>query len=87
MESQAKSEARAPFMQHANDTGSCEVQIAVLTQRIKDMTEHLKRHKKDKHSMRGLIAMVNRRKKHLRYLSRTKHEKYLEVVKTLGLRH
>ncbi len=74
------------FKQHDTDTGSVEVQIALLTERIKYMTEHLKVHKKDKHSRLGLIKMVSRRKKLLKYLIRENPQKYFEITKKLGIR-
>lgn len=70
----------------AEDTGSPEVQIALLTTRINQLTEHLKEHKHDEHSRRGLIKMVGQRRRHLTYLSRNDPERYKEVVKRLGLR-
>lgn len=68
------------------DTGSPEVQIAILTHRINQLTEHLKAHKHDEHSRRGLLRMVGKRRRHLTYLSRTDPERYKEVVRRLGLR-
>lgn len=73
------------FQRHEQDTGSPEVQIAILTERINRLTEHLKKHKKDIHSRRGLIAMVNKRRKLLEYLKETNYPKYVEVSKKLGL--
>ncbi len=74
------------FRLHEGDTGSCEVQIALLTERIKRLTEHLKVHKKDKHSQRGLLKLVGRRRKLLRYLGREDPERYRKLVERLGLR-
>ncbi len=68
------------------DTGSVEVQIALLTERIKYLTEHLKVHKKDKHSRLGLIKLVSRRKKLLKYLQRENPVKYFEITDKLGIR-
>lgn len=68
------------------DTGSPEVQIAILTYRINQLTEHLKAHKHDEHSRRGLLRMVGKRRRHLTYLSQTDPERYKEVVRRLGLR-
>ncbi|MCA9349485.1 30S ribosomal protein S15 [Candidatus Saccharibacteria bacterium] len=68
------------------DTGSAEVQIAILTERIVEMTEHLKLHKKDNHSRRGLLAMVSKRRRLLDYLQRTAPDKYTKLVKELSLR-
>ena len=69
-----------------NDTGSPEVQIALLTERIKYLTEHFKVHGKDFHSRRGLLMLVGKRRRLLDYLMRTSVEKYREVIKDLGIR-
>ncbi|MEQ8432853.1 30S ribosomal protein S15 [Maricaulaceae bacterium MS644] len=69
-----------------NDTGSAEVQIAVLTERIANLTEHFKTHKKDNHSRRGLLKMVSQRRRLLDYLKKVKEERYKDVVQKLGLR-
>ncbi|MEO0139082.1 MAG: 30S ribosomal protein S15 [candidate division WOR-3 bacterium] len=74
------------FMRHEKDTGSPEVQIALLTQRINHLTEHVKRHKKDVHSRYGLLKLVEKRKKLMRYLKRTDYRRYVQVIKELGLR-
>lgn len=71
---------------HEGDTGSPEVQIAVLTKRIADLTEHLKEHKKDNHSRRGLFKMVGRRRGLLNYLQKTDIERYRAIVEKLGIR-
>jgi small subunit ribosomal protein S15 len=71
---------------HEKDTGSPEVQIAILTEKINRLTEHLKKHKKDIHSRRGLIAMIHIRRRHLEYLRERDYQKYLEVVNKLGLK-
>ncbi|WP_426998820.1 30S ribosomal protein S15 [Pseudarthrobacter sp. N5] len=68
------------------DTGSPEVQVAVLTQRIKDLTEHMKVHKHDYHTQRGLLAMVGRRKRMLTYLKNTDIARYRALIERLGLR-
>jgi small subunit ribosomal protein S15 len=68
------------------DTGSAEVQIAMLSRRIKDLTEHLKTHKHDHHSRRGLLLLVGRRRRLLNYLSRTDINRYRSVIERLGLR-
>ena len=68
------------------DTGSCEVQVALLTSRIQDLTGHFKTNKNDVHSQRGLIKMVNTRRKLLSYLKRTQSDRYLALINTLGLR-
>lgn len=74
------------FKREAQDTGSPEVQIALLTARVTSLTEHLKLHKKDFHSRRGLMGMVNRRRKLLRYLKRTNAGIYQKVIQELSLR-
>ena len=74
------------FHRHANDTGSPEVQIALLTTRIQQLTEHLKEHKHDEHSRRGLLKLVGQRRRHLTYLSRKDPESYQEILQRLGLR-
>ena len=71
---------------HEGDTGSPEVQIAVLTKRINDLTEHLKVHKKDHHSRRGLLMMVGHRRSLLNYLKEMDIERYRAIVSALGLR-
>jgi small subunit ribosomal protein S15 len=74
------------YCRSPNDTGSPEVQIALLTTRIKQLTEHLKTHKHDEHSRRGLLKMVGQRRRHLTYLSRKDPERYKEIIQRLGLR-
>jgi small subunit ribosomal protein S15 len=71
---------------HEQDSGSDEVQVALLTDRIVYMTEHMKRHPKDNHSRRGLVSMVQKRTQHLKYLERTEYKRYSELVKKLNLR-
>ena len=71
---------------HKSDTGSSEVQITILTERIKEITEHLKVSKKDFMARRGLLQMVGKRRRLLKYLSRTNPESYLKLVDTLGIR-
>ena len=71
---------------HEGDTGSPEVQIAILTARINELTEHLKVHKKDNHSRRGLLMMVGQRRGLLAYLQKKDVERYRAIVKKLGLR-
>jgi small subunit ribosomal protein S15 len=75
-----------PLKIHEKDTGSPEVQIAIFTEQIKRLTEHLKVHKKDEHSRRGLLKMVSKRRNLLDYLARKNKERYDAVVKKLGLR-
>ncbi|MBX3365502.1 MAG: 30S ribosomal protein S15 [Phycisphaeraceae bacterium] len=74
------------FARHDTDTGSPEVQISVLTERIKDLAEHIRSNRLDFHSRRGLVQMVSKRNKLLRYLARTDAAKYQETIKRLGLR-
>ena len=74
------------FQRFPGDTGSSEVQIAVLTQKISYLTEHMQQHKKDKHSMRGLVGLVNKRRKLLKYLKRKDVQKCKAVVSALGIR-
>lgn len=72
--------------QHATDTGSAEVQLALLSARISQLTEHLKVHKKDFHSRRGLFVMIGRRRRLLTYLSKANIERYRAVIAKLGIR-
>ena len=74
------------FRRSDSDTGSPEVQIALLTERIRGLTEHFKEHKHDHHSRQGLLRMVNRRRKLLDYLKSTDPERYRELISRLGLR-
>lgn len=74
------------FQTHEKDTGSCDVQIALLSARISHLTEHLRVHRKDFHSRRGLLAMASRRRKLLDYLKRHDLPKYTELLKRLNLR-
>ncbi|RMD83694.1 MAG: 30S ribosomal protein S15 [Candidatus Dadabacteria bacterium] len=74
------------FRAHEKDTGSPEVQIALLTARIAHLTEHFKVHKKDHHSRRGLLKLVSQRRRLLDYLKRTQYDRYLAVIDRLGLR-
>ena len=76
----------AEYALHEGDTGSPEVQIAVLTKRINDLTEHLKDHKKDHHSRRGLLKMVGQRRGLLNYLTKIDINRYRAIVEKLGLR-
>lgn len=71
---------------HATDTGSPEVQIALLTARIEELAQHLKKHDKDRHSRRGLLAMVADRQNHLRYLAKKNPKRYSEITKKLELK-
>jgi len=81
-----KGEVISTYRQHDQDTGSPEVQIALLTQRIKHLTEHLRSAKHDNHSRRGLLMMVGRRRRLLAYLHRMSPERYQEIIGRLGLR-
>ncbi|MBC7319398.1 30S ribosomal protein S15 [bacterium] len=81
-----KMEVISKYQLHDRDTGSIEVQIALLSERINRLTEHLKVHKKDFHSRRGLLMMVGHRRRLLEYLRRKDIDKYQELVKELGLR-
>lgn len=74
------------FQTHPKDTGSSEVQVAILTARIAHLTEHLKTHRKDIHSRHGLIALSHRRRKLLNYLKKNNLEKYQEIIKQLNIR-
>ena len=81
-----KQEIINTYKREANDTGSPEVQIALLTERINELTEHLKVHKKDNHSRRGLLKMVGARRSLLKYLSEKDVQRYRDIVEKLGLR-
>ena len=81
-----KSKIIEKFKSHGADTGSTEVQLAILTEEINQLTGHLKKHPKDNHSRRGLLGMVARRKKLLDYLAKTSVRKYNSVTKKLGLK-
>jgi len=81
-----KSELVQKYQLHESDTGSVEVQVAMLTQRIIDLTEHLKSHKKDHHSRLGLLKMVGRRRRLLNYLKKTNLEAYQALIENLKLR-
>ena len=83
---EVKKGVMAEFGRGDRDSGSPEVQVALLTERIKDLTEHLKTHKKDHHSRAGLLKMVGKRKKLLDYLRKEDPERYRTLVERLGLR-
>ena len=83
---QRKSALMGEFGKTAGDTGSPEVQVAILTERINNLTGHFKTHKKDRHSRRGLLKMVSRRRSLLDYLKREDAELYADVIQRLGLR-
>ncbi|OGV49291.1 MAG: 30S ribosomal protein S15 [Lentisphaerae bacterium GWF2_52_8] len=86
MNKDKKTEVIEKFARKTGDTGSPEVQIAILSEKISELTEHLRTHKKDHSTRRGLIAMVSLRRNLLTYLSKTKHDKYLSITEALGLR-
>ena len=86
MTKERKTEIINTYKREENDTGSPEVQVAILTERINELTEHLKVHKKDNHSRRGLLKMVGKRRNLLNYLAKKDEEAYKELVKKLGLR-
>ena len=86
MTKERKAEILSTYAREKNDTGSAEVQIALLTERINELTEHLKVHKKDNHSRRGLLQMVGKRRNLLNYLSKNDLPKYREIVEKLNLR-
>jgi small subunit ribosomal protein S15 len=81
-----KVEVIGKFARHEGDTGSPEVQIAMLTTRIHQLTEHLKNHPQDQHSRVGLLKLVGQRRRHLKYLARTDQQSYQKVLQELGLR-
>lgn len=81
-----KKETIKKYRLHEKDTGSAEVQIAILTERIKILTEHLKTHSKDNHSRRGLILLVGKRRKLMGYLKDVDIERYRKLIKELGIR-
>ena len=83
---ESKAEIIAKYKRDEKDTGSPEVQIALLTERINELTEHLKVHKKDNHSRRGLLKMVGKRRNLLNYLAKKDVNRYSEIVAKLGLR-
>ncbi|GAA2782659.1 30S ribosomal protein S15 [Saccharopolyspora taberi] len=81
-----KKQILADYGLHETDTGSAEAQVALLTQRIIGLTEHLKQHKHDHHSRRGLLLMVGRRRRLLNYLTKVDIERYRSLIQRLGLR-
>ena len=74
------------FGKDSTDTGSTEVQVAILTHRIRELTEHVKEHKKDHHTRRGLVQLVSKRKKLLKFLIRSNAKSYLKLIKELSIR-
>ncbi len=86
MDKDNKSTVISAYRRHASDTGSPEVQIALLSGRINHLTEHLQAHKQDHHSRRGLLKMVGQRRRHLEYLRVNDLDRYRQIVDKLGLR-
>src|SRR4051794_16112498 len=86
LESAVKKQIMTDYATVENDTGSPEVQVAMLTRRISDLTEHLKQHKHDHHSRRGLLLLVGRRRRLLNYLAKTDINRYRSLIERLGLR-
>ncbi len=83
---QKKQALISDYATHEGDTGSPEIQVALLTERINQLTEHMRDHKHDFHSRRGLIMLVGKRNRLLRYLAKKNRQRYLELIKRLGLR-
>jgi small subunit ribosomal protein S15 len=83
---ETKEEVVGKYRTHESDTGSPQVQVALLTQRINELTEHFRTHKKDNHSRRGLLKMVSQRRSMLDYLKRRDIESYHSLIQSLGLR-
>lgn len=86
LSTEQKKEILAEYGLHDSDTGSPEAQVALLSKRIANLTEHLKSHKQDHHSRRGLLLLVGRRKRLLKYLAETDIERYRALIERLGLR-
>lgn len=86
MDKEQKKSLIDTYKRHESDTGSPEVQIALLSKRISQLSEHLQVHKKDNHSRRGLLKMVGRRRRHLEYLKNIDIDRYRQVIDRLGLR-
>ncbi len=86
MKREAKKKLIKKYAKHDGDTGSARVQVAILTERIKDLTQHLKTHKKDIHSRRGLLKLVGQRRRHLQYLKHKNREEYEALIEKLGIR-
>lgn len=86
MEKTTKTTVIEEYRTHGTDTGSADVQVAILTNRINELTDHFKTHKKDHNSRRGLLKMVGRRKRLLEYIKRKDESRYAELIKRLGLR-
>ncbi len=86
LKSEKKEEIIKKYALSKNDTGSPEVQVALLNEKIKELSEHLKEHKKDDHSRKGLIKMVGKRRRLLEYLKETEPERHKKLIKSLGLK-
>jgi len=86
MDKEQKTSVISTYRRHATDTGSPEVQIALLSGRISHLTEHLQAHKHDYHSRRGLLKMVGQRRRHLDYLKKNDLDRYRQVIDQLGIR-
>ena len=86
IEKNAKNVIMQDYARHDKDTGSPEVQVALLTTRITQLTDHLRTHSHDEHSRRGLLKLVGQRRRHLKYLSQSKPDVYRELIARLGLR-
>jgi small subunit ribosomal protein S15 len=82
----AKEDLVKKYQTHKNDTGSTEVQVAILTKKVSELTKHLKEHKKDFDSRRGLLMMVGKRRRLLNYLRKNNEEKYTKIITDLGLK-
>ena len=87
IDKELKQQVIEQYKTHGADTGSPEVQVAILTTRIRQLTEHMKQHKKDFHSRRGLLIMVGKRRKLLQYLKDKDFNRYQSLIRGLGLRH
>ncbi len=86
LSAEKKKEIISKFGKNDSDSGSAESQIALLTQRIRDLTEHVKIHNKDKHTRHGLVKLVSQRKRMIKYLIKTNPESYTKLIKDLGIR-
>lgn len=86
MKRDSKKKLIQQYGKHDGDTGSAQVQVAILTERINDLTDHLKTHKKDLHSRRGLLKLVGQRRRHLQYLKHKSREEYENLIEKLGIR-
>ena len=86
LDTDVKQRIIAEYSTHGHDTGSTELQVAMLTERIRQVTDHLRTHRKDVHSRRGLVTMVSKRRRLLNYLSRTDVGRYQNLISRLGLR-